>query len=95
MANKRRKWAIIYFVFVQVFRIFIMFCSAIAIMAIVIQYFVKDVSPGWSSMIATVCLMGGMSIMRTGVVGIYVGNIFMQSKEHPLYVIRTVLNDRD
>lgn len=73
---------------------FIMFCSVIAILAIIVQYFVKDVNPGWSSMIATVCLMGGLSIMCTGVVGIYVGNIFMQSKERPLYVVRTVLNDK-
>ena len=71
-----------------------MFCSVIAILAIIVQYFVKDVNPGWSSMIATVCLMGGLSIMCTGVVGIYVGNIFMQSKERPLYVVRTVLNDK-
>lgn len=66
--------------------------SIIAILAIIIQHFVAHVPAGWSSTIATVCLMGGLTIMCIGVVGIYVGNIFMQSKQRPLYVVRTVLN---
>lgn len=73
---------------------FVMFCSVLAILAIIVQYFVTDVNPGWSSIIATICLMSGMIIVCVGVVGIYVGNIFMQSKERPLYVVRTVINDK-
>ncbi len=73
---------------------FVMLCSIFAIVAIVILYFVRDVDPGWSSTIATICLMSGMIIVSVGVVGIYVGNVFMQSKERPLYVVRTVLNGR-
>ncbi len=66
--------------------------SLIAILGIIIQHFTVHVPAGWSSMLATVCLMGGLTIMCIGVVGIYVGNIFMQSKERPLYVVRNVLN---
>ena len=44
-------------------------------------------------MIATTVLMGGMIIMVMGVVGMYVGNIFMQTKNRPLYVMRQILND--
>ena len=73
---------------------FMMLCSMLAIIAIVVQYFVTNVNPGWSSIIATICMMSGMIIVCIGVVGIYVGNIFMQSKERPLYVVRTVLNNK-
>lgn len=73
---------------------FIMLCSIIAIIAIVIQYFVKNVNPGWSSTIAMICLMGGITIMCIGVVGLYIGNIFMQVKERPLYVVREILNEK-
>lgn len=72
---------------------FITLCSIIAIIAIVIQYFMTNVNPGWSSIIAMVCLMGGITITCIGVVGIYIGNIFMQVKERPLYVVRTILNE--
>ena len=68
-------------------------CSLIAIIAIIAQYFVAHVTPGWSSTIASIFLMGGLTVMCIGIVGIYVGNIFMQVKERPLYVVRTVLND--
>ena len=62
------------------------------IIGLVIYKFVADVSIGWTSMIATTILMGGMIIMVIGVVGIYVGNIFMETKNRPLYVIRQHLN---
>ena len=70
----------------------ITFCSLIAILAIIVQYFTSHVPAGWSSIIAVICFMSGLTIMCIGVVGIYVGNIFMQSKQRPLYVIRTMLN---
>ena len=50
---------------------------------------------GWSSIIATICLMSGLLMMCIGIVGPYVGNIFMQVKERPLYIVRTVLNDKE
>lgn len=67
-------------------------CSLLFIISIVIQYFVVHVPAGWSSTIAVICLMGGLTITSIGVVGIYVGNIFMQSKQRPLYITRTILN---
>ena len=34
-------------------------------------------------------------MMCIGIVGTYVGTIFMQVKERPLYIVRTVLNDKE
>lgn len=62
---------------------------------LVIRYFSMDISPGWTSIIVCNLLVGGIIVSSVGVVGIYVGNIFMQTKERPLYVIRDVLNGRD
>lgn len=67
--------------------------SMVVIIGLVINYFTGNVSTGWTSLIATICLVGGMIIMVMGIVGIYVGNIFMQVKERPLYVVRQILND--
>ncbi len=69
--------------------------SLIAIIVIVIQYFTIHVSPGWTSIVVSNFLIGGLMIMTIGIVGIYVGNIFMQTKGRPLYVVRQVLNDED
>lgn len=67
--------------------------SVLLILFIVVQYFMMHIQPGWSSMIAAICLSTGLLMMCIGIVGIYVGNIFMQSKERPLYVIRSIEND--
>ncbi len=63
----------------------------LAIIALIIYKFVADVTIGWTSLIVTTVFVGGMIIMVVGVVGMYVGNIFMQTKNRPLYVIRQVV----
>lgn len=67
--------------------------SFLVIIGLIVNYFTVNVSTGWTSIIATLCLVGGIIIIVMGVVGIYVGKIFMQVKERPLYVIRQILND--
>ncbi len=67
--------------------------SFLAIIFIVIQYFVGDVNPGWSSIVASNCLIGGLTILTIGMVGLYVGNIFVQTKDRPKFVIRQILNN--
>ena len=71
---------------------FMSIISFIAIIALVIYHFVAVVSVGWTSIIAVNVLIGGIIITVMGVVGIYVGNIFMQVKGRPLYVIRQIIN---
>lgn len=71
-------------------------CSALVILGLIIHYFTTNVvTSGWSSIIATICLMSGLLMMCIGIVGTYVGNIFMQVKDRPLYIVRTVLNEED
>lgn len=69
--------------------------SLIAVIIIVINYFTNHVNQGWSSTIAAIFLMSGMILFAIGIVGIYIGNIFIQIKERPLYVVRNILNDKE
>jgi len=66
--------------------------ALIAMLIIIIRYFLVHQMEGWTSLITSVFLMGGLTMMSIGIVGIYVGNIFMQVKERPLYITRTILN---
>lgn len=63
------------------------------IIGLIVYKCVANVSLGWTSLIATNILIGGIIIMVIGIVGIYVGNIFMQTKGRPLYIVRQILND--
>jgi len=44
--------------------------------------------PGWTSLSIMVAVVGGIQLMLTGVVGIYVGKIYDEVKQRPLYLVR-------
>ena len=68
--------------------------SFLLIIFLIVNYFANNATPGWSSTIATICFVGGIIITVIGLVGLYVGNTFMQTKERPLYIIREILNNK-
>lgn len=48
----------------------------------------KEVS-GWASTIMTIVFFGGLQLTILGIIGIYVGKMFIQVKERPNYIIRS------
>ena len=42
---------------------------------------------GWSSLMASILFLGGVQLLCVGVVGAYVGRVYRESKERPLYVV--------
>lgn len=66
--------------------------SFIAGLAIIIKYFLYDLQPGWPSMIVTILFSTGLILLSIGILGIYIGKIFEQSKGRPLYIIESELN---
>jgi dolichol-phosphate mannosyltransferase len=47
---------------------------------------------GWTSVIASIFLTSGITISIIGVVGLYIGEIFKETKKRPLYIIESQLN---
>ncbi|WP_207491696.1 glycosyltransferase family 2 protein [Aridibaculum aurantiacum] len=50
-------------------------------------YFGRTIS-GWASVIVTIAFFGGLQLTILGIIGIYLGKLFMQSKGRPLYIIK-------
>lgn len=48
--------------------------------------------PGWTSLMVVLCLIGSAILVSIGVVGEYVGRIFEENKDRPLYVIADSIN---
>ena len=51
------------------------------------DYFTRSIYPGWTSIVVLTLVIGGFIITSTGIAGLYIGKIFDQVKERPLYVI--------
>ena len=43
---------------------------------------------GWGSTIVTIVFFGGLQLMILGIIGTYLGKLFMQSKQRPHYIIK-------
>jgi dolichol-phosphate mannosyltransferase len=54
---------------------------------VVARYFTVDPLPGWTSIMVLVLILGGVILVSIGVAALYIGRIFEQVKERPLYVI--------
>jgi dolichol-phosphate mannosyltransferase len=52
----------------------------------------RDLEPGWASIIVLECLVGGAILFCLGMIGEYVGRIYEESKQRPLYIVRRTRN---
>ena len=55
---------------------------------VVLQYFISGVDvPGWSTLVAGTMFLGGVQLLSIGVLGEYIGRIFDEVKQRPVYVV--------
>ena len=57
-----------------------------AIWAIVTQLLGATVT-GWASMTCIICFLGGIQLICLGIIGEYIGKIYMEVKHRPRYII--------
>ena len=56
-------------------------------------YFIRDLLPGWGSLICTVLLLGGMQLIFVGMIGEYLARVFEEAKGRPLYFLKQSPDD--
>ena len=61
--------------------------SFLAIIWVFISYFTGNVVPGWSSSVLCTCLLGGIQLVSIGVLGEYIGKIYLETKARPRFII--------
>ncbi len=61
--------------------------SFLGVIWAMVEVLTGNVVAGWASTICIVCFMGGIQLLCLGVIGEYIGKIYMESKARPRYII--------
>lgn len=68
--------------------------SAVQLFALVVGYLAgAPTAPGWASLVCLIWFFGGMILFSLGVIGEYVGKIYLETKHRPRYIISERIYD--
>jgi glycosyltransferase involved in cell wall biosynthesis len=73
--------------------IFIIFCCVVAAIYALVSHFAGTTVPGWTSLMLSLWFLGGVQLICIGLLGEYVGKIYVEVKKRPRYNIERVLDD--
>ncbi|GBG96595.1 glycosyltransferase family 2 protein [Lactococcus termiticola] len=74
---------------------FILFILAVIFgVIIVIQHFVENTAWGWSSIMAAIVGFGGVQLLALGIIGEYIGKIFLEVKARPRFIVQEFINEK-
>ena len=65
-----------------------------AIWAVITQLSGKAVT-GWASLTAIICFMGGIQLICLGIIGEYIGKVYLEVKARPRYIISEKTDEKD
>jgi len=69
------------------------FIAAIVFFYTLYSYFAGFARPGWSSLMISMWFIGGMIMISLGIVGEYVGKIYLETKGRPRFIVEKFLNE--
>lgn len=67
--------------------VFVAFISFIGIIWAVVEAILGKTVMGWASTTCIICFLSGVQLISVGVIGEYIGKIYMEVKQRPRYII--------
>lgn len=73
--------------------VWVSFISFVYAAYLVIRYLFNDISvTGWTSLIVSIYFLSGLVLMNIGILGLYIGKIFDETKRRPIYIVKDFIN---
>lgn len=69
----------------------IFFASLLILIYAVVRWVMGDAVLGWASVICSIWAIGGMILLSLGIIGEYIGKIYLETKGRPRFLIREIL----
>ena len=77
------------------FGLFISFISILGALYAILQKIIGHPVEGWASVMIAIFFLGGVQMLSLGVIGEYIGKIYMEAKERPKYFIEQKTDNKD
>jgi glycosyltransferase involved in cell wall biosynthesis len=71
----------------------IAFFSFIGVLWSILMYIMNNTVSGWASMTSIICFIGGVQLVSLGILGEYIGKIYLETKSRPRYIISKRTDD--
>ena len=74
---------------------FIFFVSIVVLIYSLVRHFTGHTIPGWTTTVLSVWAIGGLIMISLGVIGEYIGKIYLETKNRPRFIIESYVGDEE
>ncbi|MBO4911899.1 MAG: glycosyltransferase family 2 protein [Butyrivibrio sp.] len=74
---------------------FIFITSIVVLIYSLVRYFTGQTIPGWTTTVLSVWAIGGIIMISLGVIGEYIGKIYLETKNRPRFIIESYIGDKE
>ena len=74
---------------------FIFFVSIVVLIYSLVRHFTGQTVPGWTTTVLSVWAIGGLIMISLGVIGEYIGKIYLETKNRPRFIIESYVGDEE
>ena len=67
--------------------------SIVMLIYSLVRYFMGATDTGWASLMVSIWAIGGLQMMAIGIIGEYIGKIYLEAKRRPRYIVEEYLHD--
>ena len=60
-----------------------------------VQHFIGNTIVGWASTMISIWAIGGIQLLCIGVIGEYIGKIYLETKQRPRYIVDEFINSME
>ncbi|MDD6344642.1 MAG: glycosyltransferase family 2 protein [Oscillospiraceae bacterium] len=69
--------------------------SIIMLIYSIVRHFMGATEIGWTSTIVSIWAIGGLQLLAIGIIGEYIGKVYLETKERPKFIVEKYLSDDD
>ena len=71
---------------------FALLVSVVILIYSIVRHMQGNTVPGWASLSVSIWFLGALQLLMIGIVGEYVGKVYLETKHRPKYIIKDIIN---